>query len=66
MNNVYRCYPWSFQGKLKFFLTITISIPNMLLNMPVPMVIIPMVVISMFSLAKKENHNLGDMHNKNI
>ena len=35
-------------------------------KMPVPMVIIPMVVISMFSLAKKENNYLGNMHNKNI
>ena len=66
MKNVYRCYPWSVQGKLKFVLIITISIPNMVPNMPVPMVIIPMVVISMFSLAGKENNNLGNMHNKNI
>ena len=35
-------------------------------NMPVPMVTILMVVISMFSLAKKENNNLCYMHNKNI
>ena len=35
-------------------------------NMPVPMVIRHMVVISMFSLAKKENNNLGNMHNKNV
>ena len=38
---------------------------HMVPNMPVPMVI-HMVVISMFSLAKKENNNLGNMHNKNI
>ena len=30
------------------------------------MVIIPMVAISMSSLAKKEKDNLGNMHNKNI
>ena len=30
------------------------------------MVIIPMVVISMTSLAKKEKNNLGNMHNKKI
>ena len=35
-------------------------------NMPVSMFIIPMVVISMSSLAKKEKNNLGSMHNKNI
>ena len=34
--------------------------------MSVPMFIIPMVVISKFSLAKNENNNLGNMHNKNI
>ena len=39
-----------------------ISIPNMVPNMPVLMVIIPMVVISMFSFAKKENNNLGNLH----
>ena len=66
MENIYRCYPWSFQGKLKFFLIITISVPNMVPNMPVPMVIMPMVEISMFSLAKKEINNLGNMHYKNI
>ena len=66
MKNVFRFYPWYFQGKLKFFLIITISIPNMVPNMPVPLEIIPMVVISMFCLAKKENNNLGNMHNKNI
>ena len=40
--------------------------PNMVPNMPVPMVIIPMEVISMSSLVKKEKSNLGNMHNKNI
>ena len=35
-------------------------------NMSVPMVIIPMVVINKFSLAKKENKTLGNMLNKNI
>ena len=45
-----------------FFIIITISIPNVVPNMPVPMVIIPMVVISMSSLAKKERENLGNMH----
>ena len=35
-------------------------------NMPVPMVIIHMVVISMSSLANNEKNNLGNMHNKNI
>ena len=66
MKNVYRCYPLYFQGKLKFFFIITISIPKMVPNMPVPMVLIPMVVISMFSLVKKENNNLSKMRNKNI
>ena len=33
--------------------------------MPLPMVIIPMVVVSMSSLVKKEK-DLGNMHNKNI
>ena len=47
------------------FIIITISIPNMVPNMPVLMVVIPMVVISMSSLAKKEKNNLGNMHNKN-
>ena len=51
---------------MNFLLIITISIPNMVPNMPVTMVIIPMVVISMSSLAKKEKNNLGNMHNKNI
>ena len=44
--------------KTEVLLIITISIPYMVPNMPVPMVIIrflPMVVISMSSLAKKEN-----------
>ena len=40
--------------KTEVFLIITISIPNMVPNMPVPMVIIPIVVTSMSSLAKKE------------
>ena len=35
-------------------------------NRSVPMVIIPMLVISMSSLAKNEKNNLGNMHNKNI
>ena len=52
--------------KTKILLIITISIPNMVPNMPVPMVIISMVVISMFSLAKKQKKNLGNMHNTNI
>ena len=65
MKNLCRCYPWSFQLKLNFFLIITIYIPNMVLNMAVSMVIIPMVVISMSSLAKKEK-NLGNKHNRNI
>ena len=45
-----------FNMKLKFSLIITISIPNMVPNMSVPM----------FGLAKKENNNLDNMHNKNI
>ena len=49
-----------------FFIIITICIPNVVPNMPVPMVIIPMVVISMSSLVKKERKNLGNMHNKSI
>ena len=49
-----------------FFIIITISIPNVVSNVPVPMVIIPMVVISMSSLAKKEKNNLGNIHNKSI
>ena len=64
MKNLYRCYPWSFVHKLEFFLVITDSLPNMVPNMSVPMVIIPMV-ISMSSLVKKEK-NLGNMHNKTI
>ena len=47
-------------------LIITISIPNTVPNMPVPMVIIPMVAISMSSLVKKENNNLGKMQYMNI
>ena len=35
-------------------------------NMPVPMVIIPIVVISMFSFVKKANNNLGNMHCNNF
>ena len=31
-----------------------------------PMVEIPMVVISMSNLAKKEKNNLGNIHNKSI
>ena len=31
-----------------------------------PMVMMPMVVISMSSLTKKEKNNLGNMHNKSI
>ena len=48
------------------FLIITISILNVVHNMPVPMVIKHMVVISMSSLSKKEKNNLGNKHNKNI
>ena len=51
--------------KADFFI-ITISIPNMVPNMPVPMGIISMVVISISSLAKKEKNSLGNMHNNNI
>ena len=66
MENLNRCYLWSFQLKLKFFfIIITISIPNVVPNMPVPMVIIPLSVISMSILAKKEK-NRGNMHNKSI
>ena len=53
-----------------FFIMITIFIPNVVSNMPVPMAIIPMVVIGMSSLAPsfamKEKKNLGNMHNKSI
>ena len=39
----------------------------MLPNMPVPMVIIPLVVISMSNLKEgKKINNIGNMHNKNI
>ena len=58
--------PGPLNKNLKFFLIITVSIPNIVPNMPIPMIIIPMVVISMFSLTQKENNNLGNMHNKNI
>ena len=49
-----------------FFIIITISIPNVVPNVPVPMVIIPMVVIRMSCSAKKEKNNLDNMHNKSI
>ena len=52
--------------KTEVFIIIKISIPNVVPNMPVPMVIIPMIVISISSLAKKEKNNLGNMHNKSI
>ena len=38
----------------------------MVSNMPVPMSIISMVVISMSCLVKKEINDLGNMHNKNV
>ena len=34
-------------------------------NIPVPVVIIPMVAISISSLVTKEKNNLGIMHKKN-
>ena len=49
----------------ELFLVITICIPNMAPNMPVLMVIIPMVVFSMSSLVKKGKH-LDNMHSKTI
>ena len=42
------------------------SIPNMVPNMPVPMVMIPMVVISMSCLGKKEKNNFGNMQMSSV